>query len=91
MKKTLEQIIDDFKNKHGEKFDYSRVVYINIDTPVEIICPKHGLFQSTPYNHMKSKHGCLKCGIKNYITLDALKVKCFEVHGDKFLYDFKKS
>ena len=22
MKKTLEQIIDDFKNKHGDKFDY---------------------------------------------------------------------
>ena len=89
MKKTLEQIIDDFKNKHGDKFDYSRVVYVNIDTPVEIICPKHGLFQSTPYGHIKSKHGCLKCGIKNYVTLDELKVKCFEVHGYKFLYDFK--
>ena len=89
MKKTLEQIIDDFKNKHGDKFDYSRVLYVNIDTPVEIICPRHGLFKSTPYRHMKSKHGCLKCGIKNYITLDELKVKCFEVHGYKFLYDFK--
>ena len=60
MKKTLEQIIDDFKNKHGDKFDYSRVVYVNIDTPVEIICPRHGLFKSTPYRHMKSKHGCYR-------------------------------
>ena len=65
MKKTLEQIIDDFKNKHGDKFDYSRVVYVNIDTPVKIICPKHGLFQSTPYSHIKSKHGCLKCTKKS--------------------------
>ena len=89
MKKTLEQIIDDFKNKHGDKFDYSRVVYVNIDTPVEIICPKHGMFKQTPYTHTKSNHGCPKCSIKNYITLDELKVKCFEVHGYKFLYDFK--
>ena len=86
MKKTLEQIIGEFKNKHGDKFDYSRVVYTNIDTPVEIICPKHGLFKSTPYNHTKSKHGCLKCGIKNYITLDELK----RTSGGKSVSSFNK-
>lgn len=88
MKKTLEQALLEFKNKHGDKFDYSRVIYLNIDTPVEIICPIHGIFTMTPYGHIKSKHGCLKCGIKNYITLDDLIVKCNDKHGDKFVYDF---
>ena len=89
MKKTLEQALLEFKNKHGDKFDYSRVIYLNIDTPVEIICPIHGIFTMTPYGHIKSKHGCLKCGIKNYITLDDLIVKCNDKHGDKFVYDFQ--
>jgi hypothetical protein len=46
--------------KQGRGFDYSKVVYINTRTPVEIICPKHGSFWQRPTNHMSGK-GCPRC------------------------------
>lgn len=45
---------------HGKKYDYSEVVYKDSQTPVTIICPKHGKFQQTPNNHVQGK-GCSKC------------------------------
>lgn len=32
--------------KFGDKFDYSKVNYINYSTPITIICPIHGEFQT---------------------------------------------
>jgi hypothetical protein len=45
---------------HHGKYDYSKVLYTNKDTPVEIICPVHGSFMQTPSTHSHS--GCPKCG-----------------------------
>lgn len=43
-------------------FNYSMVNYINCNTPVDIICPIHGLFSQTPLIHLwGSKYGCPKC------------------------------
>lgn len=47
---------------HDEKYDYSRVKYVNSRTKVEIVCPKHGSFLQTPSSHIQG-HGCPKCGI----------------------------
>jgi len=46
--------------RQGRGFDYSKVVYINTRTPVEIVCPKHGSFWQRPTNHMSGK-GCPQC------------------------------
>lgn len=55
---------DVFINKailvHGDKYDYNLVDYINSQTKVNIICPKHGEFKQLPYDHI-SGHGCVKC------------------------------
>lgn len=54
-----------FKQKsntvHKDRYDYSKVVYINNCTKVRILCPDHGEFWQTPNNHMSGK-GCPKCG-----------------------------
>jgi len=54
-----------FKNKcikiHGNKYDYSKSIYLNTKTKVDIICKKHGMFQQTPNNHITKKQGCPKC------------------------------
>ena len=47
-------------NAHGEKYDYSKVEYIKIDSPVTIICPKHGEFPQIPINHLQGC-GCPNC------------------------------
>lgn len=47
---------------HKGKYDYSKVVYINSNTSVCIICPIHGEFWQKPINHTQGK-GCPKCGL----------------------------
>lgn len=46
--------------KHNNKYDYSKVVYERGDKRVCIICPKHGEFWQTPYNHASGQE-CPKC------------------------------
>ncbi len=62
-RKSTEQFIKEAKQVYGDKFDYSKVNYVNFHTKVIIICPKHGEFEQTPSNHMH--FDCLKCGIEN--------------------------
>lgn len=42
---------------HGDKYDYSRVNYVNGIVKIEIICPEHGSFFQTPKKHLAG-HGC---------------------------------
>ena len=60
-KVTTESVVEDFKSKWGDRFDYSRVTYVNWNTPVEIICPKHGSFRQVPSSHKKGHQGCPSC------------------------------
>lgn len=62
MKKlTKEEFITRGKLVHNNKFNYSRVVYVNPTTPVIIICPIHGEYKQTPSAHLRSIAGCPKC------------------------------
>lgn len=77
---------------HGDKYDYSKINYVNSQTKVCIICPKHGEFWQTPSHHLKGI-GCPKCGIesvqKSHIsTAEEFINKAREVHGNK--YDYSK-
>ena len=56
-----EEFIRRAKLVFGDKFDYSKVEYKNIYTPVTIICPLHGEFSTIPGNHLSGKPGCPKC------------------------------
>lgn len=48
------------KQIHGDKYDYSKVVYINSNEKVEIVCPEHGSFWVMPRNHLNGS-GCPHC------------------------------
>ena len=85
-KLTTEEFITRARKIHSDKYDYSKVVYINYKTPVIIICPEHGEFLQTPNKHL-SGHGCPKCAGRNWNTEDFIK-KAREIHGDK--YDYSK-
>ena len=58
--KTTEEFINDSKKIHGNKYDYSKVVYKGSKSKVCIICPIHGEFWQTPNNHLHLR-GCPKC------------------------------
>ena len=57
---TTEEFIQKAKAIHGDKYDYSKVEYVNSKTKVRIICPIHGEFWQVPSNHLRN-HGCPKC------------------------------
>ncbi|EKD89569.1 MAG: hypothetical protein ACD_33C00045G0036, partial [uncultured bacterium] len=77
---------------HGNKFDYSKSVYINAYTNIIIICPIHGEFEQKPDNHLQSK-GCSKCSLEEFIinhptrlTQEEFIIRAKQIHGDKFDY-----
>lgn len=81
-----------FKAKlvHGEKYDYSKVIYINNSTKVEIICKEHGSFLQTPNSHLKG-NGCPCCkneatAIRSRLTTEEFIAKAKVVNGDKYDY-----
>lgn len=86
-KLTTEEFIERAKKIHGDKYDYSKVVYINNHTKVCIICPIHGEFWQTPKNHLKSV-GCYKCSKVFPLTKEIFEKRGKIIHGDK--YDYSK-
>jgi hypothetical protein len=53
--------IERAKELFGDKYDYSKVEYINSQKCVCLICPTHGEFEVTPNNHLSKKSGCPIC------------------------------
>ena len=86
MKKTTEQFVNEARNIHGDKYDYSKVEYKGNKIKVCIICPEHGEFWQVPKSHLKGC-GCAMCsGLKSNRELFIKKAR--KVHGDK--YDYSK-
>jgi hypothetical protein len=86
-KSTTEQFVEQAKEVHGDKYDYSKVDYINKKNKVCIICPEHGEFYQLPNNHLKGR-GCPVCSGNKKLTTEQYIKKAKEVHGDK--YDYSK-
>lgn len=84
---TTNRFVERAIKVHGNKYDYSKVEYVNNKTKVYIICPIHGEFKQIPNDHLQGK-GCPKCGkVFRYNTEDFIE-KAREIHGDK--YDYTK-
>ena len=60
-RKTIEDFLREAKLNYGDKYDYSKVNYINTSTKVIIICPDHGEFLKTPYHFLIRKQECREC------------------------------
>ena len=89
---SLSDFITKARKVHGNKYDYSKVDYVNYDTKVCIICPEHGEFWQTPHAHNQGQ-GCPKCkGDKTRercaSTKEEFIKKAKEKHNDK--YDYSK-
>jgi hypothetical protein len=59
-KKNSGDFLKRSKEVHGEEYDYSKVIYKNCHTNVEIICKIHGIFLQQPRNHINGAR-CQKC------------------------------
>ena len=81
---SQDEVIKRFNEKHGNVYDYSRVNYKNMDTKVDIICKKHGVFKMSPLNHLQGQ-GCPKCSGIHLTTEDVIS-EFREIHGNKYDY-----
>jgi len=85
-KMTIDEFIDKSKDVHGDKYDYSLVKYIDAKTKVKVICPKHGVFHTVPFNHINGRM-CSICSNENrFYTTEEFISKSKDVHGDKYDY-----
>ncbi len=64
LSKSTKDFINEAREVHGDKYDYSKTKYVNANTNVTIICPKDGEFEQLPGVHLGSI-GCPKCSRRN--------------------------
>jgi hypothetical protein len=85
--KTLDAFIEDAKQVHGDRYDYSLVDYDNHKTKVKIICTIHGVFEQQPNNHLSGQN-CPSCvgGVRS--TKEEFITKSIKKQGN--LYDYSK-
>ena len=82
-------LIPKWQMTHNNRYDYSKVVYVNKKTKVTITCPKHGDFEQVPQNHTRG-NGCLKCWqeYRNRRTPESFIKAAQALHGNQ--YDYSK-
>ena len=80
-----EEFIAKAKKIHGNRYDYTKVDYVDSKTKVCIICKEHGEFWQTPSNHFRG-HGCPKCGITQPLNTQAFIERAKKTHGDRYDY-----
>jgi hypothetical protein len=92
----LSEFIERSLDIHKNKYDYSKVEYLNHSTKVKIICPTHGSFKQTPNNHIIHSKGCPKCSVNiskkeiewlDHINDDSI-IRQYTIKIDKKLYKF---
>ena len=85
---SKEKFVSLAKNVHGDKYDYSKVVYKNTKDKVIIICPIHGEFSQSFEKHVVRGQGCPKCVGKNKDTSEFI-FQANKIHKNK--YDYSKT
>ena len=70
---------------HGNKYDYSKVNYINYETQILIICNEHGEFLQRPSVHLLG-YGCNICSNKKKMNNDIFIEKAYKIHGNLYNY-----
>lgn len=85
-KRTLESFISDSIKIHGNKYDYSKVNYIDIHSKVLIHCNTCGKdFEQEPNCHLHGS-GCATCSKKKKKTSESFAKEATELHKGAYKY-----
>lgn len=85
-KMNTEEFIKKAQERHKNKYNYSKVNYINNKTKVCIICPTHGEFWQTPGHHISGDQ-CPLCAHQSFKdTTKGFVEKAKKVHNTKYNY-----
>jgi hypothetical protein len=84
-KLTTADFIARAREVHGDKYDYSKSLYIRATEKITITCPVHGEFKQRPHNHLNGM-GCRACGGNEPLTLETFLQRARDKHGDRYDY-----
>ncbi len=71
---------------HGERYDYSQVLFYRLLDKVKIRCEEHGTFEQKAMDHLNGS-GCPTCaGVKKHSYDDFIE-RAISLHGKKYNYD----
>ncbi len=85
MDKT-EKFIEKANNIHGNKYDYSKVLYLNNSNKIQIICLTHGEFLQQPKVHLRGI-GCNLCKLDSkFISFESFVVSANMKHNQQYDY-----
>lgn len=84
------RIVERFQSVHGDRYDYSNVVYDAYNKKVKIGCSIHGTFLQSPESHWRGR-GCRKCAREFSATKCTKSTEYFIaksrlIHGDYYQY-----
>jgi very-short-patch-repair endonuclease len=87
---TKDEFVSRSREKHGDRYDYSKTVYVTTRKKVEIGCKIHGGFWQAPRSHLQRK-GCPTCGEDHRATTQRFTNEEFIEksklqHGDRYDY-----
>ncbi len=80
------QVLNDFREKHGDRYDYSEFIYTSCEEKSIIICKEHGEFEQSYIVH--KNHGCPSCSNNKKFDTKIFTERCDEVHDGR--YDYTK-
>lgn len=88
---TKDEFLLKSHEKHGNRYDYSKVELVNANSIVDIKCNEHGWFKQRAIIHANG-HNCPKCamielGLKGRKTKEQFIIDATRIHGDKYNYD----
>jgi len=92
-------LLEKLHERHGDRYDLSKIVYTGVREPVTLGCAEHGDFSLTPMS-LLAGNGCPKCGITSRakkvsertgwaLSTDEAVAKCKATHGQR--YDYSKA
>lgn len=84
-KLTTEEFIIKAKAVHGDRYDYSKSVYLNKRSKLIITCYAHGEFSQFAGDHLQGK-GCMACGGRRQLNNDEFISAARTAHGDRYSY-----
>lgn len=82
---SQEEFIILTKEIHGNKYDYSQVIYTKKNSKIDIICRKHGMFKQSPKLHLRNQ-GCPKCAKNTKKTTSQFIKQANRLHENRYIY-----
>lgn len=81
-KLTNEEYLHKIKAVHGNRYDYSKVLYTGTGNKVNIVCKIHGDFYIAAHHHLEGR-GCYHCGRLQSAKNKTITLKEFIERGKK--------